>query len=216
MLDAESPEKVINIMEHAGIADDTAVVVYDDTFGALAARVSWTFQYAGHTNISLLELTFSQWKKQGLEIDKQINKFPLTNHDLNINENIYADADYVERTKGTEKNILLDSRERLNFLTEHIPGATNLPYTMLGTQERVLRTASELKRFMENRRISAESEVVTYCGSVGTLSGLAFYALKMAGIKNVRLYSKSFKDWKRLCKPVDEFKDANYWDLSAE
>jgi thiosulfate/3-mercaptopyruvate sulfurtransferase len=32
----------------------------------------------------------------------------------------------------------------------------------------------------------------------------------------VRLYSKSFKDWKRLGKPVDEFNDANYWDLSAE
>ena len=35
-------------------------------------------------------------------------------------------------------------------------------------------------------------------------------------IKNVKLYSKSFKDWKSLGKPKIEFKDANYWDLSAE
>lgn len=216
VLDAESPEKVINIMQGAGIGDHTPVAVYDDTFGALAARVAWTFQHAGHTNTSLLELTFSQWKKHGLETEKKINKFPLTRHSLNVNKDIYADAEDVERTKGTENNILLDSRERLNFLTEHIPGATNLPYTMLRTQESILRTASEIKRFLENRSISSESEVIAYCGSVGTLSGLAYYALKMAGVKNVRLYSKSFKDWKRLGKPVDEFNDANYWDLSAE
>jgi thiosulfate/3-mercaptopyruvate sulfurtransferase len=33
---------------------------------------------------------------------------------------------------------------------------------------------------------------------------------------NVRLYSKSFKDWKSLGKPKEEVNDANYWDLSAE
>lgn len=216
VLDAESTEKVITIMQDAGIGDHTPVAVYDDTFGALAARVAWTFQYAGHANTSLLELTFSQWKNHGLETEKKINKFPLTHHSMNVNKDIYADAEYVERTRGMENNFLLDSRERLNFLTEHIPGATNLPYTMLGTQESILRNTSEIKRFLENRRISSESEVIAYCGSVGTLSGLAYYALKMAGVKNVRLYSKSFKDWKRLGKPVDEFNDANYWDLSAE
>jgi thiosulfate/3-mercaptopyruvate sulfurtransferase len=51
---------------------------------------------------------------------------------------------------------------------------------------------------------------------VGTLSGLAYYALKIAGVNKVKLYSKSFKDWKKLGKPIDEFNDANYWDLSAE
>jgi thiosulfate/3-mercaptopyruvate sulfurtransferase len=73
-----------------------------------------------------------------------------------------------------------------------------------------------MKRFIENRGISTDSEVITYCGSVGTLSGLAYYALKLAGVKNVRLYSKSFREWKSLGKPKEEFKDANYWDLSAE
>jgi len=80
----------------------------------------------------------------------------------------------------------------------------------------VLRDSKEIKRLIDNRGISADSEVITYCGSVGTLSGLTYYALKLAGIKNVKLYSKSFKEWKALGKPKEEFKDANYWDLSAE
>jgi thiosulfate/3-mercaptopyruvate sulfurtransferase len=48
------------------------------------------------------------------------------------------------------------------------------------------------------------------------LSGLAYYALRMGGVKKIRLYSRSFKEWKKLGKPIEEFKDANYWDLSAE
>ena len=47
-------------------------------------------------------------------------------------------------------------------------------------------------------------------------AGMECYSTNFAGIKNIKLYSKSFKDWKALGKPKIEFKDANYWDLSAE
>jgi len=216
ILEANSSEAIIEIMQNVGISDNTPVVVYDNTFGALAARVAWTFQYVGHINTSLLEVTFDQWKKQGLETEKKLNQFPIASHSISINNNIYADARYVDKAQETKDKIIVDSRERLNFLTEHIPGAMNIPYTMLGSENSILRSPSEIKRYMENRSIHTDSEVIAYCGSVGTLSGLAYYALKIAGVKNVRLYSKSFKDWKKLGKPVEEFNDANYWDLSAE
>ena len=204
-------------MQNAGISDKMPVVVYDDTFGALAARVAWTFQYIGHTNTALLEMTFSQWKNLGLPIEKKTNNFPRVEHSLNVNNEIHADSSYVDAIKEQQPNkILIDSRERLNFLTEHIPGAKNIPYTMLGSNGSIFRNAEEITRFIENRGISTDSEIITYCGSVGTLSGLAYYALKLAGVKNVKLYSKSFREWKYLGKPKEEFTDANYWDLSAE
>jgi thiosulfate/3-mercaptopyruvate sulfurtransferase len=216
LLKKDTPEEVVNIMQNAGISDKMPVVVYDDTFGALAARVAWTFQYAGHINTALLEMTFSQWKNLGLPIEKKTNNFPRVEHSLNVNDEIHADSFYVDAIKEQPNKILLDSRERLNFLTEHIPGAKNIPYTMLGSNGSIFRNAEEIKRFIENRGISTDSEIITYCGSVGTLSGLAYYALKLAGVKNVKLYSKSFREWKSLGKPKEEFKDANYWDLSAE
>lgn len=216
LLKKDTPEEVVNIMQNAGISDKMPVVVYDDTFGALAARVAWTFQYVGHTNTALLEMTFSQWKNLGLPIEKKTNNFPRFEHSLNVNDQIHADSSYVDAIKEQPNKILLDSRERLNFLTEHIPGAKNIPYTMLGSNGSIFRNAEEIKRFIENRGISTDSEIITYCGSVGTLSGLAYYALKLAGVKNVKLYSKSFREWKSLGKPKEEFKDANYWDLSAE
>jgi thiosulfate/3-mercaptopyruvate sulfurtransferase len=215
-LSRDSPEGIVNILESLGVSDKLPVVVYDDTFGALAARVAWTFQYVGHTNTALFEVTFSRWKELGFEIENKINTYPKTTHHLNINPDIHADASYVEDAKEQSNKVLVDSRERLNFLTEHIPGAKNIPYTMLGSNGTILRKPDELKRFMENRGLSAESEFITYCGSVGTLSGLAYYALKLAGIRNVKLYAKSFREWKSLGKPKEEFKDANYWDLSGE
>src|SRR5829696_5795575 len=219
LLKKDTPGEVINIMQNAGISDKMPVVVYDDTFGALAARVAWTFQYAGHINTALLEMTFSQWKELGLETEKkQQRPFPRARHSLNIKKDIYVDASYVETAaKLHPSTLLVDSRERLNYLTEHIPGARNIPYTMVGSEGgSILRDAQELKRLIENRGITNDAEIITYCGSVGTLSGLTYYALKLAGFKNVKLYPKSFKEWKALGKPKEEFKDATYWDLSAE
>ena len=216
LLENDTPPSILDILQNLGISDKMPVVIYDNTFGALAARVAWSFQYVGHANTALLEMTFNQWKNLGLETETKINSFPLKKHSLIINHRIHADASYVEAAKDQPNKILVDSRERLNFLTEHIPKAKNIPYTMLRSNGSILRSPEDIKRYIENRGISIDAEIITYCGSVGTLSGLTYYALKLAGIVNVKLYSKSFREWKSLGKPKEEFKDANYWDLSAD
>lgn len=216
LLSNDDPESIIKILNNLGISDDTPVVIYDDTFGALASRVAWSFKFVGHSNVALLEVTYDNWKKLGLEIERKSNRYPKTSHSMNIDYSIFADAEYIENAQNDKNKIIIDSRERLNFLTEHIPNSKNIPYTMLRSETSILRNPSELKRFMENRGIDSNNEIITYCGSVGTLSGLTFFALKTVGISNVKLYPKSFKEWKSLGKPKTEFKDANYWDLSAE
>ncbi|HEX5905138.1 MAG TPA: rhodanese-like domain-containing protein [Candidatus Nitrosocosmicus sp.] len=216
LLSNDDPESIIKILNKLGISDDTPVVIYDDTFGALASRVAWSFKFVGHSNVALLEVTYDNWKKLGLEIERKSNRYPKTSHSMNIDYSIFADAEYIENAQNDKNKIIIDSRERLNFLTEHIPNSKNIPYTMLRSETSILRNPSELKRFMENRGIDSNNEIITYCGSVGTLSGLTFFALKTVGISNVKLYPKSFKEWKSLGKPKTEFKDANYWDLSAE
>ena len=214
VLEKESPTHCIELLQDIGVNEDLPVVTYDDTFGALAARVAWTFQYLGHQRSSILEVTFSQWKNMGYRTEKKSNSYKWQPHPLKINQSIYADLAYVE--KASSNKVLVDSRERLNFLSEHIPEAVNLPYTMLRADGRVLSKGDDIRRLLQNRGIHENSELVTYCGSVGTLSGLVYYGLKLAGLKNVRLYARSFKEWKALGKPKTEFKDANYWDLSAE
>jgi thiosulfate/3-mercaptopyruvate sulfurtransferase len=216
LLTNDDPESVIIILNRLGISENTPVVIYDDTFGALASRVAWSFKFVGHQNVALLEVTYDTWRKLGLEIERKSNKYPKTSHPLKVDYSIFADAEYIEKAQNDENKIIIDSRERLNYLTEHIPNSKNIPYTMLRSETSILRNPLELKRFMENRGIDINNEIITYCGSVGTLSGLTFFALKTAGLSNVKLYPKSFKEWKSLGKPKTEFKDATYWDLSAE
>jgi len=135
---------------------------------------------------------------------------------MKLKPDILATSDYLETAKTRDDVILIDNRERLNFLEQHIPGAISLPYRTLASNDKILRSKEDMKRLLDNRGVTGDSEIITYCGSVGTLSGLAYYALKSAGLPNTKLYVRSFKEWKNLQKPTEKQEDANYWDLSAE
>ena len=216
LLSDDSPENVLKLAQSMGIDDETRVVVYDDTFGALASRVSWTLEYIGHTDVSLLDVTFSQWNSLGLETDSAIPDVSSKTHSVNLQPDIVATADYLEKAKEKDNVVLLDNRERLNFLEQHIPGAVNIPYRTLSSENKIIKSHDDMRRLFENREISKDSEIITYCGSVGTLSGLAYYALKSVDFPNVKLYVRSFKEWKNLKKPIGKQENASYWDLSAE
>nr|WP_238523198.1 rhodanese-like domain-containing protein [Nitrosopumilus maritimus] len=216
LLSDDSPERVVKLVNSMGIDDETRVVVYDDTFGALASRVAWTLEYLGHSDVSLLETTYSNWKSLGLESDSDTPDIQSKEHSMNLQSDILATSDYLESAKERDDVILIDNRERLNFLEQHIPGAISLPYRTLASNDKILRPKEDMKRLLDNRGVSGNTEIITYCGSVGTLSGLAYYALKTAGLPNAKLYVRSFKEWKNLQKPTAKQEDANYWDLSAE
>ena len=94
-----SPENIVRIAEELGIGDETHVVVYDDTFGALSSRVVWALQYIGHTNVKLLDVTFSQWKELGLEVTTEEPEIKPVKHSLNLRPEIMATAEYLEKAK---------------------------------------------------------------------------------------------------------------------
>ncbi|MDI1496147.1 MAG: rhodanese domain protein [Cenarchaeum symbiont of Oopsacas minuta] len=215
LLSDDNPERIAKLVGAIGIGDSTRVVVYDNTFGALSSRVAWSLEYLGHKDVSLLGVTYDGWMRAGLDTDNTQSQSSAKEHTVKINPEIVSTVDHLE-SRGDKDTILLDNRERLNFLEQHIPKAVNIPYRTLASKNGIIRPNVEMKRLFENRGITKESKVITYCGSVGTLSGLAYYALKSVGIDNVRLYVRSFKEWKSLKKPTEKQSDANYWDLSAE
>ena len=68
----DSAESIQKIAQNLGISDETSVVIYDDTFGALSSRVVWALQYIGHKDAKLLDVTFSQWTALGYEISTEV------------------------------------------------------------------------------------------------------------------------------------------------
>ena len=197
-----------------GIGNNTKPVMYDNSFGAVASRVAWTLERVGLERAWLLDVTYKGWIESGgkpsveaVESSASVVFTPVENKD------IYASIQDVE--SAGEDVVVMDNRERLNFLEQHIPGATNVPYRMLADGELVLKKPEELRRLFDNRGINKKTKIITYCGSAGTLSGLAFYALRHAGFEDQRLYSKSLREWKANEKPTQTQQDATYWDLSG-
>ena len=80
LLNDDSPENIAKIAGDLGISDDTPVVIYDDTFGALSSRVVWALQYIGHSDVKLLSVTFSQWKELGLDITTKVPEIEKSTH----------------------------------------------------------------------------------------------------------------------------------------
>lgn len=214
LLADDSPERVADLAGSLGIEKETPVVVYDNAFGTLASRVAWALEYLGHTDVTLLEISYRDWLKMGLETDDVASEINPTEYRANINSGMLAVVQDLESQNPS--TILVDNRERLNYLEQHIPGAISIPYRAFASPNNILCGAEEMRRIFAGRNIHSDSDVITYCGSAGTLSGLAYYALKSIDVKNARLYANSFQEWKNLEKPTEKQSDANYWDLSEE
>jgi len=79
------------------------------------------------------------------------------------------------------KNIyVIDTRDADQYQTSHIPGAVNIEW------RQVLGRRAELPR---------NKMVLVYCNT-GTLSAQAGFALRVAGMDNVRILQGGLTDWK--------------------
>ena len=70
-------------------------------------------------------------------------RFESATHSVKINPEIMATAEYLEKVKENKNVVIIDNRERLNYLEQHIPGAINIPYRTL---------ASRWEKFLEQKK----------------------------------------------------------------
>lgn len=224
VLGAADDSGLRRVFGDVGIGADTRCMFYDDAYGAVASRAAMALESVGGS-AGLLDVTYSAWKRGHAFSDKPRNPKPVefTPGTPLAGEGILADIDTVGRAAkaGPDSAVILDARERLNYLSGHIPGAVNMPYHMFRDLEngKILLPPADLRRMFGNRGLDADKpiKIITYCGSAGTLSGLAYYALRHAGFRDVSMYANSFREWKeREEKAVEVQEDATYWDLSAE
>ena len=57
-------------------------------------------------------MTFSQWKTLGYEISTDVPDVESTTHSVNINPEIMATAEYLEKVKENKNVVIIDNRER--------------------------------------------------------------------------------------------------------
>ena len=198
-----SIEKLKNTFEKLGISNDSIVISYDEGDLAGASRLWWILKYLGHEKVYVLDGGLEDFKELGGEISTEIKKSNKVKLDINVQENMKIDMEYVKERIDDENTVIVDSREYKRYIGEfepvdkkagHIPGAVN--YFWMDILEKdgdklYLKSKDELrKQFAE---LIDFDEVIVYCGS-GITACPNSLALSEIGIKH-KLYTGSFSDW---------------------
>lgn len=189
------PAQLQSHLRRLGLRRSSAIVVYDDTSGAPAARAWWVLSWAGIPNVKLLDGGLSAWKSAGLPLGSG-EVLPHRQGDIDVRAGalpfVQVDAAAAFPTNGT----LVDVRPLAQFGGEgmgHIPGAKSFPVEQLLGPDKKLLAGSDIAERLEQAGIDTSRPLAAYCGG-GIASSLFVIALAEIG-KEVSLYPGSWSEW---------------------
>ncbi len=195
-------------LARAGWQPGTKLVAYDDTGGAIAARLWWLMKYFGHADdAALLDGGISAWSAAGFAFERD-RSIPAPKPTVSLgscDEMVMSTSEIVE-SMSKAGILLVDARaaERYTGLIEpidsvagHITGAVNYPYVKNLTAEGAFRSLADIRKSLEDLTGNERSRhVVHMCGS-GVTACLNIFASELAGIEGSKLYVGSWSEWIR-------------------
>lgn len=199
-----------------GITRDTTVIVYSKQTIA-AARVWWVLNYAGVSDVRILNGGYTMWLAAGLPGDTTVHEPREVKFSASPREDWLATTQYVRERFDKGSVWLADARSLPEFRGEvsgydyllrrgRIPGALHIgdaddKALLYQEADGVFRHRSEIAALWTKAGLNAatpgeqfEREVIFYCGS-GWRSSLAFFYAYLQGYKNIRNYSDSWSGW---------------------
>ncbi len=189
-----------------GIGNDTQVVVYDDSFGSIAARLWWLLRWLGHKNVALLDGDIRKWVREGRAMTDRIPVVTPRRFEPRVNNRLWVAAAQVEALRMRNDARLLDVRAEERFTGEvelldpvagHIPGARNIPFEDNLDYDGTFLPAEELRALYRDALAQASPEdTVVMCGS-GVTACHSLVALEHAGLPGAKLYAGSWSEWIR-------------------
>jgi len=192
-------------MRTAGVDDATAVVVYDDAGGSVAARLWFLLRWFGHERQAVLDGGLQAWGGPLESAAPDDRKGGFTAREPDRSQ--ILDFEQVTRHRGVP---LIDSRAGERYRGEkepvdpkagHIPGARNAPFAGNLREDGRFKSREELRHRFEEVGVDSEKGAVVYCGS-GVNACHNLLAMELAGVKHVRLYEGSWSDWSNRDAPV--------------
>lgn len=195
------PDALAEKLGNWGVDDSKQVVVYDDTFGAMAVRMWWLLKWLGHERVALLDGVYPKWVRERRPVTADKPKIQSVSFTAEPNNEMWVTAEQVQREleQGT---VLLDARaeERFQGLVEpldkvagHVPGAVNRPFEDNLELSGEFLSPDELKREYDEQ-VGENNSVIHMCGS-GVTACHNILAMRHAGLDAGRLYAGSWSEW---------------------
>ncbi|MGW8248683.1 MAG: sulfurtransferase [Acidiferrobacterales bacterium] len=198
------PQLLIDKLGKWGVDRSKQVVVYDDTFGAMAVRMWWLLKWLGHENVALLDGVLPKWIREKRPLTADLPDIVPTTFTAQINEAMWVSAEDLQLALERGEVVLLDARaeerysgevEPLDKVAGHVPGAINLPWEDNLDLGGNLLPAEELRElYQEKIGEKSASQVVNMCGS-GVTACHNILAMEHAGLIGTRLYAGSWSEW---------------------
>ena len=199
-----SPAEFADRLGGWGISNDSVVVAYDESSGAIAARLWWMLRWLGHSASLVLDGGFAAWQAAGLPT---VSAEPATVRARFIPSNPDPDAT-IDSAGVAERQahggLLVDVRAAPRYRGEHepidpvgghVPHAVNRPFVESLTAAGRFKDPHELRR--ELLALIGErkpSDVIAMCGSGVTACHLLL-AMDVAGLTGGRLFAGSWSEW---------------------
>jgi len=188
-----------------GIWNDSPIVVYDSHGLFSAARVWWSFRVMGHADIKILEGGLPAWEAAGRELASGQEEMTVGAYTANIQRSRVADRDTVLNAIETASHPVLDARPTARFngggteprpglRSGHMPGAKNVFFKSLLTEDGRLKDLDGLRAAFEDVGHDVGQPAITSCGS-GVTAAILTLALAELGQDDIRLYDGSWAEW---------------------
>jgi thiosulfate/3-mercaptopyruvate sulfurtransferase len=219
------PERFAQVMEQAGIGDETTVVAYADTDHSGAARLWWALRYYGHRDAAVLNGGFTKWVAEGRPLTTQTPQVPVAKFTPRPQPGWLATKDeiLVALSNPNPGLRLLDTRPQeqyrgqavwtpqgSRYLPEgedwvdangrrlrggRIPGAVNLPSTGNFDPADWSLLSPDALRARAESAGLAPDQRVIAYCGVGISASMGIFALHLAGYSNLALYDASWEEW---------------------
>lgn len=187
-----------------GVSNQSQVVAYDGSHGAIAARLWGLLRWLGHEKAAVLNGGWSAWVSEERPVSEEIPEPERAVFAPDPDHQLLVDSDFVRTILQDQSYLLVDSRNRERYLGEeepidpvagHIPGAVSLPYPGNVNDQGELLPREELrKRFERTLGDHPPEKAIFYCGS-GVTSFHNLMVMEHLGMKTPKLYPGSWSAW---------------------
>lgn len=210
-----TPDHLVKVLNQIGMTAKTQVVVYDDSFGAIAARLWWLLKWLGHEQVAVLNGGWQKWLKEKRVLTTDKPSAHLGHFQGRCRDEMWVDSEFVYA--NLHEIFLMDVRAEERFygriepfdkIPGHIPGAYNIPFEDNLALDGCYLSQSELKEiYGEIASDPHQNNVVVMCGS-GVTACHTLLALQHIGINHAKLYAGSWSEWITVAdRPMENYLD---------
>lgn len=199
-----SPAALAEKLGRWGVDKRSQVIAYDDTFGAMAARLWWLLRWLGHEAVAVLDASYPKWVREKRPVTTEPPRIQPAQFHPTINNAMWVDADRVLEMLHAKQGILLDARaeerftgdvEPLDKVAGHVPGAVNQPYEdNLDFSGEFMSDEALREHYQATLNGVAPASTVVMCGS-GVTACHNLLAMEHAGLSGAKLYAGSWSEW---------------------